>query len=233
MSMKDIGIYDGDLLAVHTTREARNGQIVVARVGDEVTVKRFKRDGKKVWLLAENPEFAPSKSTSNIRNWLSKVECRRHTPLRRRLCSTRPALPGPNYRCSTVSSHTAPFGSLAPRSKPKQEKKDHLSELSLSGSSQHCHLLLTPILRELGDATDSRWLTLIAPPAFLSQSFLRKCGLNRERMLQPRNAKARWNSRARRWRPAAAIPSSAGSARSTTRHAASCATPPAWARRRA
>lgn len=59
MSMKDIGIYDGDLLAVHTTREARNGQIVVARVGDEVTVKRFKRDGKKVWLLAENPEFAP------------------------------------------------------------------------------------------------------------------------------------------------------------------------------
>ena len=54
MSMKDIGIYDGDLLAVHTTREARNGQIVVARVGDEVTVKRFKRDGKKVWLLAEN-----------------------------------------------------------------------------------------------------------------------------------------------------------------------------------
>ena len=59
MSMKDVGIFDGDLLAVHTTREARNGQIVVARVGDEVTVKRFKRDGKKVWLLAENPEFAP------------------------------------------------------------------------------------------------------------------------------------------------------------------------------
>ncbi len=59
MSMKDVGIFDGDLLAVHTTREARNGQIVVARVGDEVTVKRLKRDGKKVWLLAENPEFAP------------------------------------------------------------------------------------------------------------------------------------------------------------------------------
>ena len=49
----------GDLLAVHTTREARNGQIVVARIGDEVTVKRFKREGSKVWLLAENPEFAP------------------------------------------------------------------------------------------------------------------------------------------------------------------------------
>mgnify|MGYP002662468596 FL=1 len=59
MSMKDIGILDGDLLAVHTTREARNGQIVVARIGDEVTVKRFKREGSKVWLLAENPEFAP------------------------------------------------------------------------------------------------------------------------------------------------------------------------------
>lgn len=59
MSMKDIGIFDGDLLAVHTTREARNGQVVVARIGDEVTVKRFKREGSKVWLLAENPEFSP------------------------------------------------------------------------------------------------------------------------------------------------------------------------------
>ena len=59
MSMKDIGIFDGDLLAVHTTREARNGQIVVARIDDEVTVKRFQRTGNKVLLIAENPEFAP------------------------------------------------------------------------------------------------------------------------------------------------------------------------------
>ena len=59
MSMKDIGIFDGDLLAVHTTREARNGQIVVARIDDEVTVKRFQRNGNKVLLIAENPEFAP------------------------------------------------------------------------------------------------------------------------------------------------------------------------------
>ncbi|GLZ85479.1 transcriptional repressor LexA [Pseudomonas sp. BN414] len=59
MSMKDIGIYDGDLLAVHSTREVRNGQVVVARLGEEVTVKRFKREGDRVWLIAENPEFAP------------------------------------------------------------------------------------------------------------------------------------------------------------------------------
>jgi len=59
MSMKDIGILDGDLLAVHTTREAHNGQVVVARIDDEVTVKRFKREGNKVWLIAENTEFAP------------------------------------------------------------------------------------------------------------------------------------------------------------------------------
>ena len=59
MSMKDIGSLDGDLLAVHTCREALNGQIVVARLDDEVTVKRFKRDGDKVWLIAENPDFAP------------------------------------------------------------------------------------------------------------------------------------------------------------------------------
>lgn len=59
MSMKNIGILDGDLLAVHTCREVRNGQIVVARIGDEVTVKRFQREGNKVFLLAENSDFDP------------------------------------------------------------------------------------------------------------------------------------------------------------------------------
>ena len=59
MSMKDIGILDGDLLAVHRTSEARNGQIVVARIGEEVTVKRFHKQGRKVSLIAENPDFAP------------------------------------------------------------------------------------------------------------------------------------------------------------------------------
>ncbi|TVP90096.1 MAG: repressor LexA [Pseudomonadaceae bacterium] len=59
MSMKDVGILDGDLLAVHRTTEARNGQIVVARIGDEVTVKRFQKKGRKVSLIAENPEFRP------------------------------------------------------------------------------------------------------------------------------------------------------------------------------
>lgn len=59
MSMRDAGILDGDLLAVHRTPQARNGQIVVARLGDEVTVKRFQRQGGKVRLLPENPEFDP------------------------------------------------------------------------------------------------------------------------------------------------------------------------------
>ena len=59
MSMKDIGILDGDLLAIHRTQDVRNGQVVVARIDDEVTVKRFKREGNLVWLLAENPEFQP------------------------------------------------------------------------------------------------------------------------------------------------------------------------------
>ena len=58
-SMQGIGILNGDLLAVHVTPEASNGQIVVARVEDEVTVKRFQRRGHHVALLAENPEFAP------------------------------------------------------------------------------------------------------------------------------------------------------------------------------
>ena len=59
MSMRDVGILDGDLLAVHRTTEAHNGQIVVARLDDEVTVKRFRRQGSHVSLLPENPEFAP------------------------------------------------------------------------------------------------------------------------------------------------------------------------------
>ncbi|MDX1269287.1 MAG: transcriptional repressor LexA [Oceanisphaera sp.] len=59
MSMKNIGIMDGDLLAVHKTQEVRNGQVVVARLDDEVTVKRFQRQGNKVSLLPENEELAP------------------------------------------------------------------------------------------------------------------------------------------------------------------------------
>ncbi len=59
LSMIEAGILDGDLLAVHRTSEATNGQIVVARIGDEVTVKRFKRRGTMVELIAENRDFAP------------------------------------------------------------------------------------------------------------------------------------------------------------------------------
>ncbi len=62
-SMKDVGILDGDWLAVHRSDEARSGQIVVARLpgrgGDEVTVKRLKRRGGQLLLIAENPDFAP------------------------------------------------------------------------------------------------------------------------------------------------------------------------------
>lgn len=57
MSMRDAGIMDGDLLAVQKTAEAKNGQIVVARLGDEVTVKRLHKVGGRIELLAENPDF--------------------------------------------------------------------------------------------------------------------------------------------------------------------------------
>ncbi|MEY2993305.1 MAG: hypothetical protein RL357_240 [Pseudomonadota bacterium] len=57
MSMRDAGILDGDLLAVQSTREARNGQIVVARLGDDVTVKRYWRGPDRIELRAENPDF--------------------------------------------------------------------------------------------------------------------------------------------------------------------------------
>lgn len=60
-SMKDIGILDGDLLAVHQTTDVQNGQVIVARVENDVTVKRFKRDGNIVYLHAENEAFSPIK----------------------------------------------------------------------------------------------------------------------------------------------------------------------------
>ena len=58
-SMRDAGILNGDLLAVHRAPQAANGQIVVARLDNEVTVKRFQRRGQLVQLLPENPEFEP------------------------------------------------------------------------------------------------------------------------------------------------------------------------------
>jgi len=59
MSMKDIGIMDGDLVAVHRTPEVRNRQIVVARLENEVTVKRYRQEGPVAWLLPENADFEP------------------------------------------------------------------------------------------------------------------------------------------------------------------------------
>ena len=59
MSMRDAGILEGDLLAVKKTSEARNGQIVVARLDDDVTVKRLSRQNGRIELLPENPEFSP------------------------------------------------------------------------------------------------------------------------------------------------------------------------------
>jgi repressor LexA len=57
MSMRDAGILDGDLLAVQKAKEAKNGQIVVARLGDDVTVKRLRRTSKAIELIPENPDF--------------------------------------------------------------------------------------------------------------------------------------------------------------------------------
>jgi repressor LexA len=59
MSMRDAGIHDGDLVAVHRTPEVRNRQIIVARLENEVTVKRYRQEGSIVWLMPENPDFEP------------------------------------------------------------------------------------------------------------------------------------------------------------------------------
>ncbi|MFS8086340.1 MAG: transcriptional repressor LexA [Acidobacteriota bacterium] len=59
MSMRDAGMLDGDWVAVHKTRDARDGQVVVARIGDEVTVKTFSRKRNAIELLPANPDFEP------------------------------------------------------------------------------------------------------------------------------------------------------------------------------
>ena len=66
--MINAGILDGDRLAVHRSSEARNGQIVVARLDDEVTVKRFRQHGSIVELIAENPDFEPIIVDTNERS---------------------------------------------------------------------------------------------------------------------------------------------------------------------
>ncbi|MHC8321356.1 SOS-induced cell division inhibitor SulA [Pseudomonas sp. GB2N2] len=75
---------------------------------------------------------------------------------------------------------------------PWSAEPDVFSELSLRGAAGNCLNLLAPILRELSDDQDARWLTLIAPPASLTQTWLRDAGLNRERilLLQPRGTQS-------------------------------------------
>ncbi|MBX3689907.1 transcriptional repressor LexA [Dokdonella sp.] len=68
LSMRDAGILDGDLIAVHRSATAEHGRIVVARIDDEVTVKRLQLDGERIRLLPANPDFAPI-----------EVDAQRHT----------------------------------------------------------------------------------------------------------------------------------------------------------
>ena len=69
LSMRDIGILEGDLIAVRKTEKARNGQIVVARLGDDVTVKRFRKTGSTVELISENPDFQPIRVSGESDNF--------------------------------------------------------------------------------------------------------------------------------------------------------------------
>ncbi|OPA91210.1 CDP-glycerol--UDP-pyrophosphoryl-N-acetylglucosaminyl-N-acetylmannosamine glycerophosphotransferase [Pseudomonas fluorescens] len=75
---------------------------------------------------------------------------------------------------------------------PWSAEPEAFSELSLRGAAGNCLSLLAPILRELSEEQDARWLTLIAPPASLTQAWLRDAGLNRERilLLQPRGTQS-------------------------------------------
>jgi repressor LexA len=69
MSMRDAGILDGDLLAVKKSDSARNGQIVIARIGDDVTVKRYKKTSSGIELHPENPDFSVIKISETVEDF--------------------------------------------------------------------------------------------------------------------------------------------------------------------
>ena len=80
MSMRDAGIMDGDLLAVQKAKDAKNGQIVVARLGDEVTVKRLRRTRTTIELLPENPDFETHRRALRRRRLRARRHRRRADP---------------------------------------------------------------------------------------------------------------------------------------------------------
>ena len=88
----------------------------------------------------------------------------------------------PLFDAFLASTVTPLFADSAELTWPDVET-EAFSELSLRGAAGHCLNLLAPILRELSDNHDERWLTLIAPPSSLTQAWLRDAGLNRERIL--------------------------------------------------
>jgi repressor LexA len=74
-SMRDEGIFDGDLVAVHRTREAHNGQVVVARIGDEITIKRLRIDADGIALLPRNPDYAPIRVAADADFAIEGIYC--------------------------------------------------------------------------------------------------------------------------------------------------------------
>ena len=135
MSMRDAGILEGDLLAVHRTQEARTGQIVVARLADEVTVKRFRRRGHAVQLLPENPGFRADRGRPAPRRAGHRGHRRRRDPQRQE--SVRPAqtaglrlgpdIMGQDSRLAdeSPSTATAPAHAAPPRRRsPRRDRAD-------------------------------------------------------------------------------------------------------------
>ncbi|MGO4259217.1 transcriptional repressor LexA [Lysobacter sp. TAB13] len=74
-SMREDGIFDGDLVAVHRTRDARSGQVVVARIGDEITIKRLRIDADGIALLPRNPDYEPIRVAADADFAIEGIYC--------------------------------------------------------------------------------------------------------------------------------------------------------------
>ena len=103
-----------------------------------------------------------------------------------------PSLPAQLPLFEAFMAQPMPQAIKAVLDSPWRAEPEVFSELSLRGAAENCLNLLAPMLRELSEQQDARWLTLIAPPASLTQSWLRDAGLNRERilLLQPNGNKS-------------------------------------------
>ncbi len=211
MSMKDVGILDGDLVAVHRTPDVRSRQIVVARLENEVTVKRYRQEGSVVWLMPENDAFEPIRvdlkeeplliegivvggaaSGPGGRPHVAAASLRR--PRRAFTCARQPCprmfwpgcsntrVSGAGRSFNRIDTLSSGFPELDARLAGGWPKVGLVEILATHLGSGELRLLL-PLLVAVTQQSQARWCTWIAPPLNPYAPALAARGVNLSRVL--------------------------------------------------